>query len=314
MAIQQHTVDTPYMVGPVHFYSTEIGDELILFDTGPATDRAKKYLQENFDLQRLKYLFITHCHIDHYGLAHWLEEQTDVQIFLPYRDGLKITSHNQRLQDMYDLLKSLGFSGDYLEELHLSLTNGKVFPLSPKKFSLVEDDMPKHLGIEYLSCPGHSQSDLVYCNDEWAVTGDTLLRGVFQSPLLDVDLETGERFSNYQAYCLTLVRLASLRQKLICPGHRKKVESVDTTILFYISKMLDRVAKLKRFDGEKNVAEIITKLFGKELTEPFLIYLKASEILFLQDFMTQPQILKTSLETIGLFDTVAEQYEQAVSR
>jgi glyoxylase-like metal-dependent hydrolase (beta-lactamase superfamily II) len=314
MTIRQHTVDTPYMVGPVHFYTTEIDGELILIDTGPPTDRAKKYLQENVDLQRLKYIFITHCHIDHYGLAHWLEEQTDAQIFLPYRDGLKIISHNERLQDMYGLLNDLGFSGDYLEKLHLSLSDGKIFPSAPEKFKLVEDDMPMHLGIQYHSCPGHSQSDLVYYNDEWAVTGDTLLRGVFQSPLLDVDLETGERFSNYRAYCTTLVRLASLRQKLICPGHRKKVESVDTALVFYISRMLDRAAQLQRFADENNIAAIITELFGKELTEPFLIYLKASEILFMQDFLAQPQNLKATLETIGLFETVAERYEHAVSR
>ncbi len=114
MAIQQHTVDTPYMVGPVHFYTTEIEGELIMFDTGPATGSAKKYLQKNIDLPKLKYVFITHCHIDHYGLAHWLEEETDAQIFLPYRDGLKITAHQERLQDMYDLLSDLGFSGAYL--------------------------------------------------------------------------------------------------------------------------------------------------------------------------------------------------------
>ncbi len=314
MAIQQHTIDTPYMVGPVHCYTTEIDGETILFDTGPPTDRAKKYLQENINLQSLKYIFITHCHIDHYGLAHWLEEETEAQIFLPYRDALKITSHNERLQDMYALLSGLGFSGTYLEQLHHSLTNGKVFPTPPKNFRLVEDDMPKDLGVNFLSCSGHSQSDLVYFTDEWAVTGDTLLRGVFQSPLLDVDLETGERFENYTAYCTTIKRLASLRQKKICPGHRKKVENVDTAILFYISRMLDRVSQLKQFADEQNIAGIITELFGKDLVEPFHIYLKTSEALFLQDFLKQPESLKKSLEMAGLFDTVAEQYERAVSR
>jgi len=313
MTIQQHTVDTPYMVGPVHFYATEVDGDLILFDTGPSTGSARKYLQKNFDLSKLKYVFITHCHIDHYGLAHWLEEETDAQIFLPYRDGLKITAHQERLQDMYDLLSDLGFSGTYLEKLHLSLSNGKVFPLFPKKFRIVEDDIPKHLGIEFLSCPGHSQSDLVYVNKHWAITGDVLLRGVFQSPLLDVDLETGDRFHNYEAYCTTLVRLGGLRQKLICPGHRKNVESVDSTILFYITRMLDRAVQLVPFAAEKDIARVITELFGKQLTEPFHIYLKASEIVFMQDFMKKPEILKQSLEEIDLFEAVVDRYERVAS-
>lgn len=237
MAIQQHTLDTPYMVGPVHCYTTEVNDELILFDTGPPTTAAKQYIRENIDLGRLKYIFITHCHIDHYGLAHWLEQESDAQLFIPYRDGLKILSHEERLQDMYDLLQRLGFSGKFLEGLHQSLSTG-VFPTFPKKFKIIEDDLPDHLGISYLACPGHSQSDIIFYSDEWAVTGDVLLKGVFQSPLLDADQETGERFKNYEAYCSTIIKLSSLRDRLICPGHRKKVDSVDQTILFYVSKML----------------------------------------------------------------------------
>ncbi|MEE4241021.1 MAG: MBL fold metallo-hydrolase [Desulfopila sp.] len=314
MVIEQHTINTPYMVGPVHCYTTEVDGELILFDTGPPTAAAQKYLSENLDLTRLRYVFVTHCHVDHYGLAHWLEQNSGARLFLPYRDGLKILSHEERLQDMYELLKRLGFSGIYLEKLHNSLSDGKVFPLFPKTFKIVEDDMPTHLGIGFHSCPGHSQSDIVYYSRDWAVTGDVLLRGVFQSPLLDTDLETGERFRNYEAYCSTLLKLATLREKQICPGHRISIDGVDKTILFYITKMLDRAGQLARFEGcqDENVAGIITAIFGESL-EPFHIYLKTSEILFMQDFLKDPERLKNSLEKTGLFHEVAQLYDQAVS-
>lgn len=312
MTIKQHTLDTPYMVGPVHCYTAEINDELMLFDTGPPTSVAKQYIAENVDLKKLKYIFITHCHIDHYGLAHWLEQESDAQLFIPYRDGLKILSHEERLQDMYDLLQRLGFSGEFLEGLHKSLSNG-VFPIFPEKFKIIEDDFPNHLGIRYLGCPGHSQSDIVFYSDEWAVTGDVLLKGVFQSPLLDVDQETGERFKNYESYCSTLIKLSSLRDKLICPGHRKKIDTVDQTILFYVSKMLGRTSQLKKFDSDENVAQITRKIFGDNTKETFLLYLKASEVLFMQDFLANPNLLKNSLQEIGLFEHVISQYEEAVS-
>ncbi len=313
MAMQQHTIDTPYMVGPVHSYTIEVNGELILFDPGPPTERAKRYMRESIDLKRLRYVFVTHCHIDHYGLTRWLEEESGAQIFLPHRDDLKIVSHNERLQGMYSIMQGMGFDDVYLEELNYALSSVRVFPPFPMNYKVVEEDMPDHLGIEYLSCPGHSQSDLVYIFRKWAVTGDVLLRGVFQSPLLDVDLETGERFKNYRAYCATLIKLSSLREKIICPAHRKSVESVDATLLFYIERMLDRAVQLTSFVEEKNISAIISRFFGRELKEPFLIYLKASEILFLQDFLKQPETLKKSLETIGLFDAVAERYDGAVS-
>ncbi|HKJ66057.1 MAG TPA: MBL fold metallo-hydrolase [Desulfopila sp.] len=313
MTIVQHTLNTPYMVGPVHCYSIDVGGELVLFDTGPPTESAKKYLQENLDLRRLRYIFITHCHIDHYGLARWLEKNTDARLFLPYRDGLKILSHADRLQDMYSLLESLGFGGSYLDGLHRSLADNRIFPPFPQKFGIVEDDMPGHMGMDFLACPGHSQSDIVYYTDDWAVTGDTLLRGVFQSPLLDADLETGERFANYEAYCSTLVKLASLRGRRICPSHKEKVDSIDETIVFYVTKMLGRARQLGEHAENTNVAEVIERLFGGSLTEPFHVYLKASEIVFMQDFLRQPQLLQRSLEQVGLFARLEKSFTKAVS-
>ena len=67
--MRQHTIHTPYLIGEVHCYSAEINGELVLFDSGPPTAEALALLVSQIDLSRLKYLFITHCHIDHYGLA-----------------------------------------------------------------------------------------------------------------------------------------------------------------------------------------------------------------------------------------------------
>ena len=67
MAIFQHTINTPYMVGPVHCYTTEVNGELVLFDTGPPTSSAEHYHTKHIDLASLKYVFITHCHF----LKNW---------------------------------------------------------------------------------------------------------------------------------------------------------------------------------------------------------------------------------------------------
>lgn len=313
MSIVQHTINTPYMVGPVHCYSTEVSGELILFDTGPPTDSAKKYLKKNLALDRLKYVFMTHCHIDHYGLAAWLEEETGAEIFVPYRDGLKMVEHDKRLTDMFTLLGDLGFTQDYLEKFEKTFNNSSTFPSFPSGFKIVEDDMPPHLEIGFIGCPGHSQSDVVYFRNDWAVTGDVLLRGVFQSPLLDVDLETGERYRNYDVYCATIEKVARLRDRKICPGHREHVESVDSCLVFYLSKMLDRVASIDRSVWGLSVAEILQKQFGSKLSDPMLTYLKASELVFMQDFLANPQMLKDSLQKTGLYQTLAEKYIRATS-
>ena len=53
MRVTQHTINTPYMVGPVHCYTTEIDGALVLFDTGPPTEPAKEYFL-NHDYKRVR--------------------------------------------------------------------------------------------------------------------------------------------------------------------------------------------------------------------------------------------------------------------
>ncbi|MFH0783464.1 MAG: MBL fold metallo-hydrolase [Pseudomonadota bacterium] len=309
--LTQHTIITPYMVGPVHCYSGVLAGELVLFDTGPPTPVAEKYLQEHIDLGNLRHVFISHCHIDHYGLASWLEQNSDAIIYLPYRDCLKIANHEKRIAEMSGLLASLDFDQKSLDELRRIFGSGLFFPPFPEKYRVAEKDIPERLGIGVLNCPGHSQSDLVYLGEDWAVTGDTLLRGVFQSPLLDVDLESGERFNNYGVYCTTLVKLASLRNRKVLPGHRQSIISIDATLLFYISKLLLRVEQLRPYKDEKNLMVIIEKLLGEPMQEAFHLYLKVSEVVFMKDLLEQPEMLRGALTEIGLFDQVEEMYHAA---
>lgn len=305
MEVRQHTLDTPYPVGPVHCYSVELAGELVLFDTGPPTEQARDYLKKSVDLSRLQHVFVTHCHIDHYGLAAWLEANTNAQIWLPYRDALKIRQHHKRLQQMGRLLGEYGFDRSYRESFRAAMEDGTVFPQFPERFKLVEDGLPPELGIEAIPCPGHSQSDLVYSGEDWAITGDIMLRGIFQSPLLDVDLETGQRFQNFQAYCASLYRMAGLRGKQVLPGHRVSIESIDQSLLFYLDKLLERAERLKPFVGQADVAGIVNRLFDVSLMPPFHIYLKASEIIFILDFLTDQQRLYAALKELELLESLA---------
>ncbi|MFA7402822.1 MAG: MBL fold metallo-hydrolase [Pelobacteraceae bacterium] len=305
----QHTVQTPYMVGEVHFYTIELDCGLVLFDTGPPTPEGEACLLANVDLTRLKYLFITHCHVDHYGLANFILQHSDAEIFIPRKDAIKFQRHNERMEQIGGILEEYGFGGDFSGQLRESFERNKVFPEQPERFRIVEEsDLPAGLGISYLPCPGHSQSDLAYMVGEYAVTGDILLRNIFQAPLLDIDLEhfTG-RFRNYEAYCSSLLNLAVLRGRSIMPGHRKFVDGVDEAIIYYVKTLLERVVQLIPY-RRLTMNVIIENLFKGRLIEPFFIYLKISEIVFMLDFLENPALLKTSLKQIGLFDNVRTQY------
>lgn len=308
--MQQHTIATPYMVGDVHCYTIEIEGELVLFDTGPSTEAAQRALCRTVDLQRLKYLFITHCHVDHYGLVDFIAKNSAARIFLPRQDVVKIRRHEERFAQIENLLGLCGYDGDFVRSLRSSIETNRLFTAIPDYFEVVEEsEVPARLGISWLSCPGHSQSDLVYRYNEDVVTGDILLRDIFQAPLLDIDLATFDgRFRNYEAYCSSLLKLVALRGCIIHPGHRHTVDSLDATILFYVGKLLERARAVRRLAMLATEREVVEQLFGEELREPFFIYLKVAEIVFMRDFLADPERLKRTLETIGLFAPVSERY------
>jgi 2,4-dienoyl-CoA reductase (NADPH2) len=312
--MQQHTIATPYMVGDVHCYTTEIDGELVLFDTGPATEAAQRTLCRAVDLPRLKYLFVTHCHVDHYGLIDFVARNSEARIFIPHMDAIKVERHEERLERIADLLAACGYDHDFSRSFRSGLEVHRLFPTVPLRYEVVEkSDVQDRLGISWLSCPGHSQSDLVYRLGDHAITGDILLRDIFQAPLLDVDLTTFDgRFRNYEAYCASLHKLAALRGCIIHPGHRHTVESLDATILSYVGKLLERAIAVRRLAHLQTEREVVEALFGEELRDPFFIYLKVAEIVFMRDFLADPERLKQTLETIGLFAPVSDRYAAVV--
>lgn len=308
----QHTVQTPYMVGEVHFYTAELDGHLALFDTGPPTPEGEASLLASVDLSRLKYLFITHCHVDHYGLANFILENSAAEVFIARSDAVKFSRHAERMANIAAILGNYGFGEVFVSQLRDSFERNKIFPTMPQRYRIVEESAElAGLGISWLACPGHSQSDLVYLTGGSAVTGDILLRNIFQAPLLDIDLQTFTgRFRNYDAYCASLLKLAQLRDLRIMPGHRRSVDSLAEAILFYVTTLLERAVQLLPV-RQLPMDGIIDRLFRGRLIEPFYVYLKVSEIVFMLDFIDNPALLKSSLEQIGLFARVREQYAAA---
>jgi 2,4-dienoyl-CoA reductase (NADPH2) len=310
--VVQHTVMTPYMVGAVHYYTCELPDGLALFDTGPPTEEARLIVSESIDLTRLRSIFITHCHADHYGLAEYLRSISGAALYLPRKDVIKLQRHEERMARMTELLGGYGFDTASVRGIKESFDRNRLFATTPTQFRIVEECPGlSEKGVQWLACPGHSQSDLVYLIDDSAITGDLLLNDIFQIPLLDVDYGNfRERFRNYDAYCASLDRLVLLRGRQIKPGHREQVEGVDQSIRFYVTTLINRAKKLRKLRGLR-LPELVERLFNGRQVDPLLKYLKASEIIFIWDFLDDPDQLQRALQRIELYDGLSEFFHQA---
>jgi glyoxylase-like metal-dependent hydrolase (beta-lactamase superfamily II) len=301
--MKQHTVNTPYMVGPVHFYTFDIDDNgLIMFDTGPNTLEAMEYISKNIDLKRVKYLFITHCHIDHYGLTYYIKQNSDAKIFISRYDLLKFKYYHLRFEKVSSFLSEEGFPNEILdiikENLHM-MKNLAPFPEGEilEENSNILDD----LGIKYLRCPGHSQSDIIYLIENYAISGDVILRDLFQTPLLDINLDNlSSRYNNYNAYISTIDKLISISTHTFLPGHREYIDDVKKRVSTYLEKMLTRGAKIGENLIKKPIYEIILGINESRYMDPFNQYLKASELFFIRDIFLYPTPLENSIKKHNL--------------
>jgi glyoxylase-like metal-dependent hydrolase (beta-lactamase superfamily II) len=298
--IKQLTVETSYVVGKTHIYTAVINGAQVLFDTGPPTEEGKNFLRRNVDLQNLNYVFITHWHPEHCGLADFLATETDATVFLAEAEVRKF---NVSVSKTRDLFTQLGFPADESETFgDLLEKSQKVSPL-PHRYSLLEDSAEQlaELGIRCLNCSWHSQSDVVYLLNDYAVIGDVALDGIFSAPLLDVDLEfdDGRRFNNYSAFCDAVTTLSSIDDRVFLPGHRQRLESVKVWLEFFLTKILQRARTIVPYlNTGKSVYEVVHELFPGQLHgKRFLTYLKTSEIVFIRDLLMNPERL---LDTLSL--------------
>ena len=309
-----HSLDTPFSIGPVYCYSIESEDGLILVDCGLATEEAKRYYRQSFDLSRLRHILVTHSHSDHCGLAAWLAAQSGAKVYFPYRDYLKASHVNDYLRLLGDLMHGMGFDNHYYERLMAVLNAERFLAPIPQDILVAEQDFPKNLGVDFIACPSHSQSDLVYLTDGCAITGDTLLRGLFQTPTLEVDMEQGGRFNNYEAYCDSMIKLAALEGRRILPGHFQAPPTIREAQLFYVKKLLRRAERLRPWRHEANISDIISEMFAGGMKDTITVFLKAAELLFMQDFFREPERLAVSLQHVGLYDQVEGRYNRALGR
>jgi 2,4-dienoyl-CoA reductase (NADPH2) len=309
--MRQHTVSTPYQVGDVHFYTTEIRGELVLFDTGPGTPQAFAALQQQVDLDRLQHLFVTHCHDDHFGLAATIAQESDAQIHFPRKDARKLRNLDRRLLRFEAVFSEIGFDSAVTRKL-MDWLRKSAWRSDFDQFAIVEEsDTLEKLGITWASFAGHSQSDLVYFCGDHAITGDILLRNVLQVPLLDVEVEDfSGRFVNYIPWCTSLAAMPKLRSFILCPGHCGYLE-LDEALMAYLRRLLKRAEGVRRMAGMQ-VQEMIVKICGAIPDDPFYLFFKGSELVFLRDFLAEPQRLQEALQQIGLFDSVRDLYAAAV--
>ncbi len=181
------------------------------------------------DVHDIKRLVVTHAHVDHYGLAARLLEETGCELWMHVASKHELELYDEgaaaAIANVRALLTDHGVGPDELDEL-TALEDWSAFVSG-----VVEPTVPVHGGESFtvadrlwdiVYTPGHARSHICL----WASEGRLLISGDHLLPTITphIDLERGGEEDPLGKYLESLVKVEKLDPALVLPGHGRPFE------------------------------------------------------------------------------------------
>ncbi len=291
---------TPFPVGPVNAYLL-VGDPLTVVDPGPVYAPAREALVKGlgrlgFRPRDLERIFLTHPHVDHYGLAGELAAESGAEVAAAAVAAARLGAAGVRglegeREAIEELLARSGAPEGFSTALFESWSGADVFAVPVKAdLCLAEGDVIEGGGVTWrvLHTPGHSPASLCFLDEAGGrlLSGDTLLPHISSNALVDFRrAEDGRptlvRERSLEALIASLRRLADLELREVLPGHGEPFgghRSVVDERLRHHERRKETVAEVLRGRGPCPAFQVALALFPEQ-GDPMGRFLALSEVL-----------------------------------
>ncbi len=298
LGIYRLAVPVPFVEagGPANVYVIENADgTLTLFDCGIATDEAKAALGKQFadrglERSKVSQIIVSHGHIDHYGNAQEISEQTGATIWLHPADLEKVCGEgrwNKQLEKSFPYFMRLGVPRATLDAMLDAAGRNKTYarqvdPARVKPLVHGQRFDFKHLSVEVLHLPGHTPGLVCLYSAEHKLlfADDHVLARVSPNPLLDLTTGEGpEKFRALAAYMKSARAVYALELDCVLPGHGESFKNhrplLDGLFAFYERRQEKLLKKMGQ--GPATVHELVHVVFPR--VDPGRLYLMLSEVL-----------------------------------
>lgn len=236
-----------------HAYLLKNDEGAILIDTGLDCEDNRRFIKnklKELEVRNLEYILITHGHIDHFGLAGYLQEETGAEILVHEQDGKFLKDYRNALNWFDENYETLIEGGYHYEELKI-LRDKMLFTIEmlrvPKYYKTFKN--LNNFKLKSLHLPGHTLGSVGY------TLGDIIFSG-------DVAIEGGTVVENLRMEINSIQKLKSF--EYIFPAHKKapllKVD-IENLERHFIHRLEELLKILK--NGMK-LRDIIRNMYGEE--------------------------------------------------
>jgi glyoxylase-like metal-dependent hydrolase (beta-lactamase superfamily II) len=268
--LNQIRVPNPYFEKDNNSYLLDVG-ELILIDTGIDTPEAFSTLRASVEaaghkLGEISKIFLTHKHLDHFGLAHRIAKISGAKVYIHQDDHLDVTRFDERhdtINNLYEQkMRDWGIPQNLIDMLSMRSRLMKLGRSIPA-ISLRDNERISVGAGELLviHTPGHTQGSACFLVNDLLFAGDHLL------PTYTPNIGATEVTSNgmLRKYRVSLHKIEKLNDIRVLPGHGDEILNPGERIQEILDHHKEREARILEIlrDGRaKSVFEIAQGLFG----------------------------------------------------
>ncbi len=298
LGIHRLSIPVPFIEagGPANVYVIEDGDgRYTLFDTGIGTNDGIAALrgqaaERKLDLKKISRIVVSHGHLDHFGNAQMLSEESGARVFIHDADVEKIVGDARfaamlrkhrgyflKIGVPLETLDQMQANADrqpntirYVERSRLgSLQDGEV--LRFKHFEVVVKHLPGH--TPGLVCLYAERQRLFFADDH-------VLARVSPNPVLDLSQGEGKtKFRALSRYLEGAKWVRDLELDAVLPGHgpafKGHRELLDGLFAFYGVRQAKLLARIQQ--EPVTVFDLLPTLFPRRDTNRLVLML--SEVL-----------------------------------
>ncbi|MFD2924564.1 MBL fold metallo-hydrolase [Halobacillus naozhouensis] len=288
-------IPTPGSLKTVNFYLLSTKNQLLLFDAGWTGDSywyaLKQTLKENqFKLEDLTGIVLSHHHIDHCGLVNQLVAQHNIPVYAHkkafprlQRDEAFLKKRIQFFYTLYEEFDCKEKGEEQVNHLKRSLENNRHLAVKADLSPIEEAPLD---GLSVLHFPGHAP-DQIGLWEETSRTllgADVLIQHISSNALVEPD-ENGERLPTLSQSVESLKAIASLPVQLVYSGHGSVIHNPQALVKKRLNRIDQKGNKIISLieKGASTGREIAQNYYGSTYEQQFSLVM--SEIIGQLDYL-----------------------------